>query len=134
MRKSADPRSLDAIVAMADRALAEIPEMFRKHLDGVAIRVEDWPTEEVMEEMGCETLYDLLGLYHGIDIGHDSSFSAGGQIDQIFLYRMPILAYAEEEGEKLHDVVKHVLIHEIGHHLGLSDDDMEAIEEGTWEI
>ncbi len=114
--------------ALADRAFGEIPEVLRARVADVVIRVEDFPDDETLDEMGIESPFDLLGLYRGVSLDRKSVADPGGHIDMIFLYRRPILDYWCETGEGLGRVVRHVLIHEIGHHFGLSDDDMETIE------
>jgi len=119
----------DTIEKLAARAFATIPEDLRKQVDGVAIRVVDLPDERTCAEMELESPYDLLGLYHGIPLDAQSVLNVMQDVDMIFLYRLPLLAYAEDTGEDLFDVVKNVLIHEIGHHFGFSDEEMEAIEE-----
>ena len=119
----------DTIEKLAERAFATIPEDLRKQVDGVAIRVVDLPDERTCAEMELESPYDLLGLYHGIPLDAQSVLNVKQDVDMIFLYRLPLLAYAEDTGEDLFDVVKNVLIHEIGHHFGFSDEEMEAIEE-----
>ncbi|HYD98453.1 MAG TPA: metallopeptidase family protein [Alphaproteobacteria bacterium] len=116
---------------MGERALASIPPELSRHVRGVAIVVEDFPDEETLDAMGCETEFDLLGLYSGVDLTRKTGWGETGGIDRIFLYRRPILDYWCETGEDLEHVVRHVLIHEIGHHFGLSDDDMERIEAGA---
>ena len=94
----------------------------------VIIRVEDFPDEEIEKEMALESPFDLLGLYRGVALPGQSVLSPRADIDMIFLYRRPLLDYWCETGEDLVAVVRHVLIHEIGHHFGFSDDDMERIE------
>ena len=94
----------------------------------MVIRVEDFPDDETLEDMECETPFDLLGLYRGVDLSRKSVLDTPEDLDLVFLYRRPILDYWCEVGEDLTHVVRHVLIHEIGHHFGLSDDDMERIE------
>jgi predicted Zn-dependent protease with MMP-like domain len=131
---SADPQelvapSLEAIEAMGREAFATIPEELRRHVHGVVIRVAEFPDEETEREMGLESPFDLLGLYHGVSIDHKSVSDPAPGVDLIFLYRRPILDYWCETGEDLLAIVRHVLIHEIGHHFGFSDDDMERIEE-----
>lgn len=115
--------------AMAAAALATIPEPLRRHTDGVIIRVEDFPDPEIRQEMELESPFDLLGLYSGVSLDRRSVSDPPRTIDMIHLYRRPILAYQRDTGEDLEHIVRHVLIHEIGHHFGLSDDDMERIEE-----
>jgi predicted Zn-dependent protease with MMP-like domain len=95
------------------------------------IRVEEFPDEETEEEMELDTPFDLLGLYRGVALPQKSVTSPGGEIDMVFLYRRPMLDYWCETGEDLRHVVRHVLIHEIGHHFGFSDEDMEHLEAGA---
>jgi len=120
--------SLADIEHIADEAYAALPERFRKFTEGVVIRVEDFPDEEVEREMGLETPFDLLGLYWGVSLDQRSIAQTLTRPDMIFLYRRPLLDYWCESGEELTHLVRHVLIHEIGHHFGLSDDDMDDIE------
>ena len=121
--------SLADIEALAERALATIPAEVKAQLGPLVIRVEEFPDEETEEEMGLESPFDILGLYRGVALPHQSVSSTRTEIDMVFLYRRPILDYWCETGEDLAAVVRHVLIHEIGHHLGFSDEDMERIEE-----
>jgi predicted Zn-dependent protease with MMP-like domain len=114
--------------AIADQAYARLPGRFRKMCDGVIIRVEDFPTDEVLDEMGIESPFDLLGLYHGVNLARQSVMDVATMPEMVFLYRRPILDYWAEHEEALGRIITHVLIHEIGHHFGLSDADMEAIE------
>jgi predicted Zn-dependent protease with MMP-like domain len=114
--------------AIAAEALATIPEEFRRHVGNVRIQVDDFPSDEVEKEMELDTPFDLLGLYQGVSMMERGAGHVANDIDRIFLYRRPILDYWCESGEDLPHIVRHVLIHEIGHHFGLSDDDMEAIE------
>ncbi len=122
------PPSLAELEALAQSALATIPDELKRHLGPVVIRLEDFPDEETEEEMGLDSPFDLLGLYRGVALPHKSVSSTSATIDMIFLYRRPILDYWCETGEDLAHVVRHVLIHEIGHHFGFSDDDMDRIE------
>ena len=122
------PPGIADLEALAQRALATIPDELKRHLGPVVIRVEDFPDEETEEEMELESPFDLLGLYRGVALPHKSVSSTSATIDMIFIYRRPILDYWCETGEDLAHVVRHVLIHEIGHHFGFSDDDMERIE------
>jgi predicted Zn-dependent protease with MMP-like domain len=122
--------SLADIEALATRLLDTIPAEFKRHLGTLVIRVEEFPDEETEEAMELESSFDLLGLYRGVALPHQSVTVPRTQIDMVFLYRRPILDYWCESDEDLAAVVRHVLIHEIGHHLGFSDEDMERIEEG----
>ena len=120
--------SLAEIEALAARALATLPRRFKRHLGEVMIRVEDFPDVETEEAMGLDSPFDLLGLYRGVALPLKSVSDPRPHLDMIFLYRRPILDYWCESGEDLYGVVRHVLIHEIGHHFGFSDSDMERIE------
>ncbi len=119
---------LEAFEAIAAAAYAGLPEDFRALCKGLVIRVEDFPTEEVLKEMEAESDFDLLGLFQGTGMPFQSVQHSGAMPNMIWLYRRPILDYWAEHDETLGAVIAHVLIHEIGHHFGLSDDDMEAIE------
>ena len=123
--------SLVEIEALAARALASLPRRFKRHLGPVVIRVEDFPDAETEEAMELDSPFDLLGLYRGVALPHKSVSDPRPQLDMIFLYRRPILDYWCESGEGLFVVVRHVLIHEIGHHFGFSDSDMGRIEDAT---
>ena len=122
------PPSLDDLAALAEQALATIPEELRVHVGNVVLRVDDFPDEDVERDMELESPFDLLGLYRGVDLLHKSVSDPRPNVDMIFLYRRPLLDYWCETGEDLAAVVRHVLIHEIGHHFGFSDDDMEHLE------
>jgi predicted Zn-dependent protease with MMP-like domain len=115
------------IEAMARQALNTIPRRLRRHVEPVVIRVEDFPDPATQWEMGLQSPYDLLGLYRGVPLIGKSVFDPRPNIDMIFLYRLPILAFAARSGDGLAAVVRHVLIHEIGHHFGFSDAEMAAI-------
>ncbi|MBB4041336.1 putative Zn-dependent protease with MMP-like domain [Microvirga flocculans] len=121
--------SLADLEALAEAAYARLPQEFRALCDGVVIRVEDFPDDETMREMDCETPFDLLGLFRGIGLAQGGGIMQTGQFpNMVWLYRRPILDYWAEHEETLGSLVTHVLVHEIGHHFGLSDEDMEAIE------
>jgi predicted Zn-dependent protease with MMP-like domain len=120
--------SLDDIDAMARRALAEIPEELRRHARDVVIRVEEFPDPETERSLGLESPFDILGLYHGIPMHRKSVSHSDTHIDMIFLYRRPLLEYWREKSGRLDKIIRHVLIHEIGHHFGYSDEDMELLE------
>jgi predicted Zn-dependent protease with MMP-like domain len=116
------------IETLAKSALETIPPELRRHLGAVVIRVEDFPDEDTEKEMELESPFELLGLYRGVGMPRKSFSDPLPHIDMIFLYRRPILDYWCESGEELYAVVRHVLIHEIGHHFGFSDADMARIE------
>ena len=120
--------SLEEIETLAAAAFAQIPEVLARQVEGVVIRIEDFPDEETVEEMELDSPFDLLGLYRGRPIGEKSVSDPAPDIDLIFLYRRPLLDYWCESGESLGHLVRHVLIHEIGHHFGFSDEDMERLE------
>ena len=122
------PPSLEDLVEMAEQALGAIPAELREMVRGAAIVVEDIPDDETVEEMGLESPWDLTGLYRGIPLTAKSVADVSEGPDQIFLYREPILMEWIETGEELFRLVRNVLIHEIGHHFGLSDDDIERLE------
>src|SRR3984893_6061130 len=120
--------SLAEMEAMAQEIFKRLPQRFRQLCEGVIVRVEDFPTDEVLDEMDAASEFDLLGLFQGIGLPHQSTGDIARLPNMIWLYRRPILDYWAEHDETLGHIVRHVLIHEIGHHFGLSDDDMEAIE------
>jgi len=122
------PPSLDDIAGLAATALARLPQHFADFIRHVPIIVEDFPSADVKQAMALESPFDIMGLYHGVDLASKSGGAASEELDHIFLYRRPILDYWCETAEPLSHVVAHVLIHEIGHHFGLSDEDMAAIE------
>jgi predicted Zn-dependent protease with MMP-like domain len=121
--------SLAELEAIADAAFKRLPRRFRDLCNDVVIRVEDFPTDEVLDAMGIESPFDLFGLYLGVDLSRQSVMDAAALPEMVFLYRRPILDYWAEHEETLGAVVTHVLVHEIGHHFGLSDADMERIED-----
>jgi predicted Zn-dependent protease with MMP-like domain len=120
--------SLAALEVLATEVFRQLPQRFRVLCADLVIQVDDFPTEEVQEQMQAETEFDLLGLFHGIGLPFRSESVSGQMPNMIWLYRRPILDYWAEHDETLGAIVKHVLIHEIGHHFGLSDADMAAIE------
>ena len=127
MQRHAAP-SIGDFEQVANETFAKLPAAFRDMTKDVVIRIEDFPTREVLQSLNIGSPYGLLGLYHGIDLTRQSVLDISPLPEMIFLYRRPILAYWETHDEALEDVIAHVLIHEIGHHFGLSDDDMERIE------
>jgi predicted Zn-dependent protease with MMP-like domain len=120
-----------AIERLADAAIARMPELFRRHLDGVVVRVEDFAEEDVLRELGIEEPFDLTGLYTGRPIGEQSSMLSGELPAMIHLYRRPLLDEWAETGVSLEDLITHVIVHEAGHHFGFSDADMHAIEDAA---
>jgi predicted Zn-dependent protease with MMP-like domain len=125
--------SLDELEVLADAAFRRLPDGFRARCEGVVIRVADFPTDEVLDELGAESEFDLLGLFQGIGLPFRSESAPVQMPNLIWLYRRPILDYWAEHDETLEDIVTHVLVHEIGHHFGMSDADMEAIEASVGE-
>ena len=120
--------SLEEIEALADTAFRRLPQKFQSLCEGLVIRVEDFPAEEVLDEMGAESEFDLLGLFQGVGLPFRSESASGQMPNMVWLYRRPILDYWAEHEEALGAIITHVLVHEIGHHFGLSDDDIAAIE------
>ena len=121
--------SLDDIEVIARDAYAVLPETFRALSGDIQFRVTEFPEADVLRDLGIESEFDILGLFQGIGMAHDSAVARTGQMpNMIWLYRRPILDYWAESEESLGAIVSHVLVHEIGHHFGLSDDDMEEIE------
>jgi predicted Zn-dependent protease with MMP-like domain len=120
--------SLADIEALAAEAYARLPERFRNLCEGLVIRVEDFPDTDVVESMKLESDFDLLGLFQGVGLPFQSESMPELMPNMIWLYRRPILDYWAEHDDSLGGIVTHVLVHEIGHHFGLSDEDMEAIE------
>ena len=121
--------SLDEFEALAVAALESLPQPFRDLCKDVRCYVAEFAEDDVLDELGLESDFDLLGLFQGTGLAHQSATPYTGQMpNRIWLYRRPILDYWAEHEETLGGVVTHVLIHEIGHHFGLSDDDMAAIE------
>jgi predicted Zn-dependent protease with MMP-like domain len=119
------------IERLAEAAIARMPEQFRRHLEGVVLRVDDFADEAVLAELGIEDPFELSGLYTGRPIGEQSSMLSGELPAMIHLYRRPLLDEWAETGVGLEALVTHVIVHEVGHHFGFSDDDMHAIEEAA---
>lgn len=123
--------SLDDFAAMANRAYAALPDEFREMVGDVVFQVADFADEEVLEELGIEDAFELTGLYQGTSLAHRSVLDPSPSPAMVFLYRRPILDEWAERGDLgLGELVSHVLVHEIGHHFGLSDEDIDAIEAG----
>ena len=120
------------IEAMARAAIERLPEAFRRHLGDIVLRVEDFAGEEVLADLGIEDPFDLTGLYEGIALTERSIEHSGTMPDRIFLYRRALLDEWAERGDvTFEELIVHVLVHEVGHHFGLSDEDMHALEEAA---
>ena len=116
---------------MAEEAYRQLPEEFRSLCSDVVIRVTEYPTDEVLDAMGAESELDLMGLFQGVGLPFRSDSVTGQMPNMVWLYRVPILLYWAEHDESLGAIITHVLVHEIGHHFGMSDADMEAIEQAA---
>jgi predicted Zn-dependent protease with MMP-like domain len=117
--------------AIAEDVYHRLPATFRSLCEGLVIRIEDFATDDVLDDMEIDSEFDLLGLFHGIGLPFRSVSESGQMPNMIWLYRRPILDYWAENDETLGAVIAHVLVHEIGHHFGLSDADMDAIEKAA---
>ena len=122
------PPSADDIAALAERALAAIPARLRRHVQDVGIAIEEMADDATLEEMGIESGWDLTGLYRGTPLTRRSVDDITRAPSQIFLYRQPILLEWIEAGEDLYRLVRNVVVHEIAHHFGFSDDEIAALE------
>jgi predicted Zn-dependent protease with MMP-like domain len=120
--------SLAEFERIAEAAYKRLPSRFRALTRDLVIRIEDFPTDEVLDSLGLQSPFDLLGLYSGVDLAKKSVMDVTSLPDMVFLYRRPILDYWAEHKETLGGIITHVLVHEIGHHFGLSDADMARIE------
>jgi predicted Zn-dependent protease with MMP-like domain len=121
--------SLDDFEAMADAAFRRLPTRFRNACVGLVIRVEDFPDEDVLEEFEAASEFDLLGLFRGQGLAQAEGVQTGQFPNMVHLFRRPILDVWAEGDDTLGDLIRHVLVHEIGHHFGLSDADMDRIEQ-----
>ena len=126
--------SLAELEVLAGDVFQRLPRRFRELCADIVIQVDDFPTEEVLDHMGAESEFDLLGLFQGVGLPFRSESAPAQMPNMIWLYRRPILDYWAEHDETLGAIVRHVLVHEIGHHFGLSDADMEAIEQSIEEV
>ncbi|HEV2573987.1 metallopeptidase family protein [Methylocella sp. CPCC 101449] len=127
--RTATAPTLEDFETMADEAFARLPAEFRALCEGVVIRIEDFPTDEVLDEMQAESEFDLLGLFQGRGLAQRGATLQTGEFpNMVWLYRRPILDYWAAHEEALGTIITHVLVHEIGHHFGFSDEDMENIE------
>jgi predicted Zn-dependent protease with MMP-like domain len=123
--------SLEEFEVIATEAFRRLPQRFRAKCEGVVIHVEDYPTDQVLDAMGAQSELDLMGLFQGVGLPFQSDSAPQQMPNMVWLYRVPILLYWAEHDETLGHIITHVLVHEIGHHFGLSDDDMMAIEEAA---
>lgn len=114
---------------LAEQALTELPDAFRAHLAGVVLHVQEFADEEVLAAMHIDDPFQLTGLYHGRSMRDASSLASGELPPAIHLYRRPLLEEWVETGVALEDLITHVIVHEVGHHFGLSDEDMHALED-----
>ena len=127
--QDATPPTLADFEALANAAWQKLPHSFRELAGDVVIRIEDFAAEDILDDLGIEDPFDLTGLYQGVSLDKQSVSDVQREPDMVFLYRRPILDEWADGDDELGHLVAHVLIHEIGHHFGFSDDDMEAIEE-----
>ena len=127
-RRFDHPPSAEEIEAIARDAMSRLPDPFASHLRDVVLQVDEYADDALLEELGIENPLDLTGVYEGIPIGQRSVETSGTLPDRIRLFRQPILAEWAEEGEPFEHLVRHIVIHEVGHHFGLSDADMHALE------
>lgn len=123
--------SLIEFEVIATEAYRRLPAGFRARCEGMVIQVEDYATDEVLDTMGIPNELDLMGLFQGVGLPFQSDSAPVQMPNMVWLYRVPILLYWAEHEESLGHIIKHVLVHEIGHHFGLSDDDMYGIERAT---
>ena len=124
--------NLEDIDTLAEAAFARLPEKFRRLCEGLVIRVVDFPDDGTLDDLGAESEFDLLGLFRGRGLPQRGAVEETGELpNMIWLYRRPLLDFWCEGEDSLGAVVTHVLVHEIGHHFGLSDADMEAIEQSA---
>jgi predicted Zn-dependent protease with MMP-like domain len=122
------PPTAAEIERLAGEAFLTIPQALRRHVANVVFRIEEFPDPAVQRKFNAKSAFSLLGLYRGIPLSRDSVNIVRSIHDMIFLYRRPLLAYWCMTGLPLFDIVRHVVIHEVGHHFGFSDEDMERIE------
>lgn len=113
---------------LADQTVARLPDAIRQHLDGVVVRIEEFPDEAMLQELGIEDPFELTGLYSGRPLSAESSFVSGEMLPVIHLFRRPLLDEWVETGVSLESLITHVIVHEVGHHFGLSDADMHGLE------
>jgi len=130
-RITGEPPSASDLEALARAAMARLPDAFKPHVEGVVVQVADFAEDEVLRELGIENPWELTGLYHGRPLDQQSIWDSGDMPPVVRLFRLPLLAEWVESGGRLDALIFHVVVHEIGHHFGLSDDDMHALEDGA---
>lgn len=128
-RRFDHPPSAEEIEAIARDAMQKLPEPFAGHLRHVVLQIDEYADDALLAEMGIDHPLDLTGVYEGIPVNQRSVETSGTLPDRIRLFRQAILAEWAEEGERFEHLVRHILIHEVGHHFGLSDEDMHALED-----
>lgn len=128
-RRFAHPPSATEIEEIARAAMAGLPPPFAEHLHHIVLQVDELADEELLTELGIDHPLDLTGVYEGIPIGERSVETSGTMPDRVRLFRRAILDEWIEDGEDFEHLVRHILIHEVGHHFGLSDEDMHRLEE-----
>ncbi len=131
MRRFGTPPSADEIEAIARTTLERLPEPFARSLGDIVLIVQDFADDATLASMRVDNPFDLSGLYEGIPLTERSVEQSGTLPERIFLYRRPILDEWGEREDTLEHLVAHVLIHEVGHHFGLSDDDIHALEDSV---
>jgi predicted Zn-dependent protease with MMP-like domain len=128
-RRFDHPPSAEEIEAIARDAIERLPEPFASHLSHVVLQIDEYADDDLLAEMGIDHPLDLTGVYEGIPIGQKSVETSGALPDRIRLFRQAILAEWAEEGEPFEHLVRHIVVHEVGHHFGLSDEDMHELED-----
>ena len=128
-RRFDHPPTADEMEAIARAAMANLPEPFASHLRGIVLAVDEVADEPLLAELGIDHPLDLTGVYEGIPVGERGVETSGTLPDRVRLFRRAILDEWIEDGEELEHLVRHILIHEVGHHFGLSDDDMHDLED-----
>ena len=129
--RGASAPSLAQFEVLAIAAFRRLPEQFRALCTDLVIRIDDFATDEVLDHLGAKSEFDVLGLFQGVGLPFRSESAPTHMPNMIWLYRRPILDYWAEHDETLGAIITHVLVHEIGHHFGMSDADMEAIEQAA---
>ena len=129
--RGASAPTLAQFEVLAIEAFRRLPEKFRLMCSDLVIKIDDFATDDVLDHLGAQSEFDVLGLFHGVGLPFRSESAPVHMPNMIWLYRRPILDYWAEHDDSLGEIVTHVLVHEIGHHFGMSDEDMEAIEESV---